>query len=96
MLAANSSLTRSPMRNRVPQTPSGMPGMQTLVTLMLDHVHAGRIAVAGEPPVAVLPGGADPTLPNRFGITPLMAATVGGGEKALLQTRGMEWFCLSC
>jgi dihydroorotase len=28
-----------------PQTPSGMPGIQTLVTVMLDHVHAGRLSL---------------------------------------------------
>jgi dihydroorotase len=28
-----------------PQTPSGMPGVQTLVTVMLDHVHAGRLSL---------------------------------------------------
>jgi dihydroorotase len=29
-----------------PQTPSGMPGVQTLVPVMLDHVNAGRLALA--------------------------------------------------
>lgn len=28
-----------------PNTPSGMPGVQTLVPLMLDHVHAGRLSL---------------------------------------------------
>lgn len=28
-----------------PQTPSGMPGIQTLATIMLDHVHAGRLSL---------------------------------------------------
>jgi dihydroorotase len=28
-----------------PQTPSGMPGIQTLVTVMLDHVNAGRLTL---------------------------------------------------
>lgn len=28
-----------------PQTPSGMPGVQTLVTVMLDHVNAGRLSL---------------------------------------------------
>jgi dihydroorotase len=28
-----------------PQTPSGMPGVQTLVTVMLDHVNAGRLTL---------------------------------------------------
>ena len=28
-----------------PQTPSGMPGVQTLVTIMLDHVNAGRLSL---------------------------------------------------
>ena len=29
-----------------PESPSGMPGVQTLVPLMLDHVHAGRLTLA--------------------------------------------------
>jgi len=29
-----------------PETPSGMPGVQTLVPLMLDHVNAGRLSLA--------------------------------------------------
>jgi dihydroorotase len=29
-----------------PQTASGMPGVQTLVTIMLDHVHQGRLSLA--------------------------------------------------
>ncbi len=29
-----------------PQSPSGMPGVQTLVPIMLDHVHAGRLTLA--------------------------------------------------
>jgi dihydroorotase len=29
-----------------PQTASGMPGVQTLVTVMLDHVHRGRLSLA--------------------------------------------------
>ena len=29
-----------------PQTASGMPGVQTLVTVMLDHVHKGRLSLA--------------------------------------------------
>lgn len=29
-----------------PQTPSGMPGVQTLVPVMLDHVNAGRLGLA--------------------------------------------------
>jgi dihydroorotase len=28
-----------------PQSPSGMPGVQTLVPIMLDHVHAGRLSL---------------------------------------------------
>nr|TFG55183.1 MAG: dihydroorotase [Hyphomicrobiales bacterium] len=28
-----------------PQTPSGLPGVQTLLTLMLDHVHAGQLSL---------------------------------------------------
>jgi dihydroorotase len=29
-----------------PRTPSGMPGVQTLVPVMLDHVNAGRLSLA--------------------------------------------------
>jgi dihydroorotase len=29
-----------------PATPSGMPGVQTLVPVMLDHVNAGRLTLA--------------------------------------------------
>lgn len=29
-----------------PNSPSGMPGVQTLVTVLLDHVHAGRLSLA--------------------------------------------------
>ena len=28
-----------------PDTPSGMPGVQTLVTILLDHVNAGRLSL---------------------------------------------------
>jgi dihydroorotase len=28
-----------------PQTPSGLPGVQTLLTVMLEHVHAGRLSL---------------------------------------------------
>jgi dihydroorotase len=28
-----------------PESPSGMPGVQTLVPIMLDHVHAGRLSL---------------------------------------------------
>ncbi len=30
---------------KYPDTPSGMPGVQTLVTLLLDHVNAGRLSL---------------------------------------------------
>ncbi len=30
---------------RYPNTPSGMPGVQTLVPLLLDHVAAGRLSL---------------------------------------------------
>ena len=32
--------------NSYPATPSGMPGVQTLVPVMLDHVNAGRLTLA--------------------------------------------------
>jgi dihydroorotase len=31
--------------NRYPASPSGMPGVQTLLPVLLDHVHAGRLAL---------------------------------------------------
>ena len=37
--------TRQEKNNTYPNTPSGMPGVQTLVTLLLDHVHAGRLSL---------------------------------------------------
>lgn len=33
-------------RKSYPATPSGMPGVQTLVPVMLDHVNAGRLSLA--------------------------------------------------
>lgn len=38
--------TREEKDKVYPNTPSGMPGVQTLVTLLLDHVHAGRLSLA--------------------------------------------------
>jgi dihydroorotase len=37
--------TREEKAKPYPQTPSGMPGVQTLVPIMLDHVHAGRLSL---------------------------------------------------
>jgi dihydroorotase len=37
--------TREEKERHYPTTPSGMPGVQTLVTLMLDHVNAGRLSL---------------------------------------------------
>jgi dihydroorotase len=37
--------TREEKEKVYPNTPSGMPGVQTLVTLLLDHVHAGRMSL---------------------------------------------------
>ncbi|MCK6490456.1 MAG: dihydroorotase [Planctomycetes bacterium] len=37
--------TREEKAKPYPQTPSGMPGVQTLVPLMLDHVAAGRLTL---------------------------------------------------
>jgi dihydroorotase len=37
--------TRAEKDKTYPDTPSGMPGVQTLVTLMLDHVAAGRLSL---------------------------------------------------
>ncbi|MBN3773300.1 amidohydrolase family protein, partial [Burkholderia sp. Se-20378] len=38
--------TRDEKRRPYPQSPSGMTGVQTLLPLMLDHVHAGRLSLA--------------------------------------------------
>ena len=38
--------TREEKEKTYPDTPSGMPGVQTLVTILLDHVHAGRLSLA--------------------------------------------------
>jgi dihydroorotase len=38
--------TRAEKAQGYPQSPSGMPGVQTLVPLMLDHVNAGRLTLA--------------------------------------------------
>ncbi|HEY3777966.1 MAG TPA: dihydroorotase [Rhizomicrobium sp.] len=38
--------TRSEKDGEYPATPSGMPGVQTLVTVLLDHVAAGRMSLA--------------------------------------------------
>jgi dihydroorotase len=37
--------TRPEKDGLYPQTPSGLPGVQTLVTIMLDHVNAGRLTL---------------------------------------------------
>jgi dihydroorotase len=37
--------TREEKAKTYPDTPSGMPGVQTLVTLLLDHVNAGRMTL---------------------------------------------------
>jgi dihydroorotase len=37
--------TRAEKDGLYPQTPSGLPGAQTLVTIMLDHVNAGRLTL---------------------------------------------------
>lgn len=37
--------TRQEKAKPYPQSPSGMTGVQTLVPLMLDHVHAGRLSL---------------------------------------------------
>src|SRR5262245_9777724 len=37
--------TRSEKDGLYPQTPSGLPGVQTFVTVMLDHVNAGRLTL---------------------------------------------------
>jgi dihydroorotase len=37
--------TRADKDGLYPQTPSGLPGVQTLVTIMLDHVNAGRLSL---------------------------------------------------
>jgi len=37
--------TRAEKDGLYPQTPSGLPGVQTLVTIMLDHLNAGRLTL---------------------------------------------------
>jgi dihydroorotase len=37
--------TRADKEGIYPQTASGLPGVQTLVTIMLDHVNAGRVSL---------------------------------------------------
>jgi dihydroorotase len=37
--------TREEKSKTYPGTPSGMPGVQTLVTILLDHVHGGRLSL---------------------------------------------------
>jgi dihydroorotase len=37
--------TREEKARPYPQSPSGMPGVQTLIPVMLDHVHAGRLTL---------------------------------------------------
>ncbi|HVZ69946.1 MAG TPA: dihydroorotase [Rhizomicrobium sp.] len=37
--------TREEKDKTYPDTPSGMPGVQTLVTIMLEHVNAGRLSL---------------------------------------------------
>jgi dihydroorotase len=37
--------TRAEKDGLYPQTPSGLPGVQTLVTIMLSHVNAGRLTL---------------------------------------------------
>jgi dihydroorotase len=37
--------TREEKDKSYPDTPSGMPGVQTLVTILLNHVHAGRLTL---------------------------------------------------
>ncbi|HEY4942504.1 MAG TPA: dihydroorotase [Rhizomicrobium sp.] len=37
--------TRAEKDKTYPDTPSGMPGVQTLVTILLDHVSAGRLSL---------------------------------------------------
>ncbi|MEM7169089.1 MAG: dihydroorotase [Pseudomonadota bacterium] len=38
--------TREEKAATYPKTPSGIPGVQTLLPLLLDHVHAGRLSLA--------------------------------------------------
>jgi len=37
--------TREDKARAYPESPSGMPGVQTLVPVMLDHVNAGRLSI---------------------------------------------------
>lgn len=38
--------TRAEKDGTYPHTPSGMPGVQTVVTILLDHVNAGRLSLS--------------------------------------------------
>jgi dihydroorotase len=38
--------TRAEKDKTYPESPSGMPGVQTLVTILLDHVNAGRLSLS--------------------------------------------------
>jgi dihydroorotase len=38
--------TRAEKEKTYPDSPAGMPGVQTLVTILLDHVNAGRLSLA--------------------------------------------------
>ena len=38
--------TREEKERVYPESPAGMPGVQTLVTILLDHVNAGRLSLA--------------------------------------------------
>jgi dihydroorotase len=38
--------TREEKEKTYPDSPAGMPGVQTLVTILLDHVNAGRLSLA--------------------------------------------------
>jgi dihydroorotase len=37
--------TREEKESTYPDSPAGMPGVQTLVTILLDHVNAGRLSI---------------------------------------------------
>jgi dihydroorotase len=41
----HASHTREEKERIYPDSPAGMPGVQTLVTILLDHVNAGRLSL---------------------------------------------------
>lgn len=88
--------TREEKARPYPQSPSGMPGVQTLVPLMLDHVHAGRlslnrmVAMTSAVP-ARLYGAVD-----KGQVTPGFWADLTLADLARRRTIGADWLASKC